>query len=202
VANIDQEALESAVEIAEVAEEPLQLDRITLSNGIVLKLKSVPPFLARQAVISLQRPKPPRVFLEDKGREEENPNDPVYLDELRLYEARSIEVGVNVMLLTGTEVQEIPNGCYGPEDDGWLENLEALDVVVEREKPRARYLAWLRYYALQSTLDITRVTAALGRRVGLSEEEVAASADSFRNRAARRADKRLSAKAARDGNNV
>ena len=201
MADVDQEALEKAARITDAIVRP-RSDIVSLSNGIVLKLKPVPPFLARQAVISLQRPKPPVVFLEDKGREEENPNDPEYQRAIQEYEARQIELGLNVMLLVGTAVETVPKGCYGPDDDEWLEDLAIVGIEVDVERPRARYLAWLRYYALQSASDIALVTQALATGVGLTEEEVQATADSFRSRAERRADRRVRVAANRDGDNL
>ncbi len=58
---------------------------LTLSNGVVLRLKSVPAFLAAQFTRKIQRPKPPRQFIERLGREEENPDHPDYLEALEKY---------------------------------------------------------------------------------------------------------------------
>lgn len=196
-----QAALEAAVEAVEVAAQPL-VTEITLDNGVVLKLKPVPPFLVRQAAINLKQPKPPVIDVgKGEGREEENPNDPDYLEKLDTYNAEVIVASTNAMLLAGTEILSVPDGMWSPDDDGWLDLVDYLDIEVDRENRLARYLAWLRFYALSGP-SITRILAELRKSIGATEEEVDSAAASFRNRAARRAAKRVSPEAPRDGDNV
>ena len=68
----EEAAVETAREVRQQADDGL----FRLSSGVVLKIKPVPPLLIRQAVAKIKRPKPPVIFLEDKGVEEENPDDP------------------------------------------------------------------------------------------------------------------------------
>src|SRR5688572_31752980 len=53
-----------------------------LSNGIVLELRPIPPHLLSAVNGSFQLPDAPKIWIEEKGREEENPNDPNYLKEV------------------------------------------------------------------------------------------------------------------------
>lgn len=194
-------ALKAAVEAVESIAQPL-VTEITLDNGVVLKLTPVPPFVAQQAVMNLKEPKPPVVDVgKGDGREEENPNDPNYLEEMNAYNVQVIETTTNAMLITGTEIASIPDGVQSPEDDDWLDRIQFLGIEIERENKWARYIAWLRYYALSGP-SIARIIAELRKSVGLTEEEVDAAVKSFRNRAARRADKRLPSEAPGDGDNV
>jgi len=189
----DKEALEAAAQAVEESKAP-QSSVVTLSNGVKLRLKPVPPFLVRQAAMKLERPRVPRMDI-GKGREEDNPNDPSYLEALTDFENRSTDAALNVMLAAGTEVESIPKGVAGPLDDSWLELLEVLEVGVDLKRPVARYLAWVRYVALATAADVTRITEAMSKGIGLTEEEVEATAESFRNRATRRANKRRANKA-------
>lgn len=194
-------ALKAAVEAVEGAAQPL-VTEITLDNGVVLKLKPVPPFLVRQAAINLKQPKPPVIDVgKGDGREEENPNDPEYLKKLDTYNAEVISASTNAMLLAGTEVLSVPDDMWSLDDDGWLELVEFLEIEVDRENKMARYLAWLRYYALSGP-SITRIMAELRKSIGLTEEEVDDAVDSFRNRATRRAAERVSPETPRDRDNV
>lgn len=194
-------ALKAAVEAVESAALPL-VTEITLDNGVVLKLMPVPPFVTQQAVMNLKEPKPPLVDVgKGEGREEENPNDPDYLEEMNAYNVQVIETTTNAMLITGTEIAAIPDGMQSPEDDDWLDRIQFLGIEVERENKWARYVAWLRYYVL-SAPSITRIIAELRKSIGLTEEEVDAAVKTFRNRAARRANKRVSPETPGDRDNV
>lgn len=189
----DKEAIGAAAAAVEESQTP-QDSVVTLSNGVKLKLKPVPPFLVRQAAMKLERPKVPKMDI-GKGREEDNPDDPSYQEDLDLYENRATDAGVNVMIAAGTEIMSIPEGVPEVEDDSWLELLAFLEIEVDIERPLARYLTWMRYVGLATAADITLITGRLSKGIGLTEEEVEATAESFRNRAARRANKRRANKA-------
>jgi len=189
----DKEALEAAAKAVEESEAP-QDSVVTLSNGVKLRLKPVPPFLVRQAAMKLERPRVPRMDI-GKGRAEDNPDDPSYLEAVADFENRSTDAALNVMLAAGTEVEFVPDGVPRPESDDWLELMSVLGVEIDIKRPIARYLAWVRYVALGSAADVARITMAMSDGIGLTEEEVKATAESFRNRKARRTNKRRANKA-------
>lgn len=155
-------------------------DRLTLSNGVVLRIKPVPLLTVRRAVQSVERPKVPRVLIPEKGREEENPSDPAYLAAKEAYEAETTERAIDTLLLFGVELESVPKGMDGPDDDGWLRKMKLLGINVDPDNPDERLLTWLRCYAIVSLSDFTALQRAAGKSVGLSEEEVQAAADSFR----------------------
>lgn len=164
-------------------------NEIILSTGIVLKLKPVPPFLVRRAATALRRPIPPQIEL-DGGRKEPNPSDPDYLRELDEYESQTLEVGMKVMMIMGTEVLSLPEGVFPSDSDEWLTQIRAIDIEVPAEElddPTKRKYAWLRYYALASTADIVSVSEGLTKLSGLPEEEVKKAVESFRGGEGRRA---------------
>lgn len=191
-------ALEAAKAAGEAASEeesnPIPPDRVELSSGIVLRLKAVPPFLVRNAVTRLEKPKIPILENPEKGRSEPNPADPAYLDALDEYEAQTIEVGINVLLIAGTEVLEVPTEGFSPDDAGWRELAEYFDIALDVENPKTNYLNYLKCYALASAEDLRRVLQPLMALAGLTEEEVTKAVEGFRNREARRADNGVSAK--------
>lgn len=153
---------------------------ITLKNGIILKLKPVAPIAIREAAVRVQPPEVPLVYIEEKQREERNPADPAYLRAVDRYEADQVFRVADVLVLMGTKVEFVPEGRSGPDDDDWIDLLDALDISVPRDNKYRRYLAWVRYYAIEDEEDIGRVMAAIVRLSGVTEVEVDKAAKAFR----------------------
>lgn len=170
---------DAALEAVEEAERP-ETNTVHLSSGIVLKVKAVPPYLVRQAAKNVARPQPPKIRLEDKNVEEENPDDPAYQDALGRHAVKAAEAASDLMLMAGTEVASLSDGQVPPESDEWLELVEFVGVEVDRRSKHARYLAWLKFYAITTEADLASLLAAVGRGIGLKDEEVDQSVDSFR----------------------
>ena len=194
------EAFKAAV--AALDENGAAPDEVTLANGVRLKLRSVPPLFVRKAVSHLERPKPPRVHLEEKGREEENPNDPDYIAALEEYGQKTFDAGANVMLAMGVSVLEVPDGMSKPEDEDWVELLEAAGFEPDVHTEAARRLSWLSYYAITSEHDVIKIVLGVSRLTGVGEQEVAAAMEGFRGRAVRPADSDVPSAAAGDGDHV
>lgn len=161
---------------------------IELSNGIRLRVQRVAPLAIREATLRVEKPRPPKVLIEEKGREEENPADPDYLRELEEYEEATGLAAVNVVLLKGTSIEHVPEGMSRLEDGDWVEDCQFLGIEFDAENPRARYLAWLRFYAICSDADLLAVLGGLRQTSGVREEDVAKAAESFRGGEARGAD--------------
>ena len=200
MSSVNQEALQAAADAAEEAHSPPN-DSLTLSNGIVLKVKPVPLFLVQSAVTKLEKPRVPIVDIAEKGRKEPNPDDPAYLEALERYEALTIEAALDIGLVAGIEVVSIPEGVYGENDDGWLAPLEFLGMEVD-QRPNGRRLSWLRYYAIASADDLANVSVVILRNLGLSEEEVGKAAESLPSGTVRGADNGASVEDAGHGDNV
>lgn len=184
----EQRAMEAATEPSRDGSDGDNI--ITLSNGIRLRVQRVAPLAIREAVLRVEKPRPPMVMVEDKGREEENPQHPDYLRAMEEYEEATGLAAMNVLLLMGTAVESIPEGLSRPEDDDWVENLEFLEIEVDRDNPKARYLAWLRYSALTSDQDLAACVGIAREFAGVKEEDVASGIDSFRGRKARPANRK------------
>lgn len=163
-----------------------RLERITLDNGIVISIKSVPPQVMRQATRHLPEPPVPVVHLQDADRDEENPNDPRYRIALMQWENDKAQAQLTVALLLGTAVESVPEGFQRPEDTEWVDDIMAAAAIMESTPPtipadgKGRYLAWLRLYAITSELDTFVLTRALVTGFALTEEEVQNAAASFR----------------------
>lgn len=165
-----------------------------LSNGIILAIKSVPPFLVQAVQNEFRPPNPPKVYIEEKGRDEENPNDPAYLRQLEeLSEKQDLAVN-DLFLAAGTSVVSVPEGYFKPEDDDWIavvefaQNITGTKIQIDRDDKIKRYLHWLRFYALETGGDIALATSLPMQLAGIREGEVDEVMDAFRSLPGRRAD--------------
>lgn len=192
---IDTEAVTAAAKTIDEVEAAATPTTVTLKNGISLRLKSVPPFLVQKAAGAVTRPDVPKVYLEDKGVYEDNPADPDYIDAMAVWEAKTIEAGVSVMLAAGTAVDHVPASMEGPDDDGWLELITYFGIDVDLGSRVSRYLTWLLCYALDDPDDLANLVATTQRMTGIREEEAQEALATFRNRAERRAANGASPKA-------
>lgn len=177
-------------------------DHVSLSNGVVLKLKPVSGLLIRRAASQIAAPKPPMWHNADRDRDEPNPNDPDYLNALAQHEEAVGMAAMNVMFIVGTKPQmPLPDGITAIDSDDWIEELAFLDIVVQKEGP-GRYLDWLKYVVLGDMRDLVKTAVAVGRMSGLQENDVLAALDSFRGGEERRADSNAPAADSGDGNRV
>lgn len=172
-------AAEAAVQAAQERDTAV-VDTITLSNGIVFRCKPVPPYVVRSAGKNVPKPEPPMLEREDRGRSEPNLSDPEYLQAYSDWLNLLSEASLDAFLLLGTEIVELPEGVARPEEDTWLPNLEFLGVEVDASSERARYLSWLRYYAITSTSDLMLLTSTIAKKSGVREGDVNSALDSFR----------------------
>jgi len=199
-------AKEAAAEVA--AEEQgweLPPRELTLSTGITLKLKPVPQAVIRRAASKVPRPVPPKFFVPDKDREEENPDDPDYLRAVDEWTAQQALAVQKVVYLMGTEPAMIPDGAEGPQGQGWPEVPLYLGIISEEEleNPYLRYIAWLETYAARTEKDQLDLLTLPIQLAGITEQEVMNAITSFRSRARGGADNGSPAPAGgEDGDNL
>lgn len=172
--------LSEAAEVVAAVEDGEEKDRVTLSNGIVLKLRPVPPLAIREIAVRFAPPPVPVVWIADKERDEPNPNDPDYLAAMTRYLQDQTYRVADVSMALGTAVESVPEFMERPESDGWIEPLEAVGLVIDRDNRHKRYLAWLRLYAVTSNADLTRVMRGVTMLAGVTEEEVQRAVRAFR----------------------
>lgn len=162
---------------------------IELSTGVKLKVRPINPMVLDAALRQNMPPVPkvPRVFIENKGREEENPDDPAYRAAVDEYEAERGRIVQDVAMGLGTEVITVPDGMESVDGTRWAEDLWDVGVLVP-DSGLKRYIAWVKFWACRTAQDTVDVISAVMQSVGTPEAKVAEAADSFRNRKERRAD--------------
>lgn len=181
ISRIDNEGADAAVKAVEAPSTPPT--HIVLSNGVSFKLQPVPPLLVRRAQANVTFPEVPIVFNEEQGRAIENPLDPDYMRRVEQAREAENEAVMNVMMLVGTRVDQIPEGIEHPESNVWVETLTEVGVLEEGFTFRSdtqRRLAWMRMVAIPTVTDLNNLVMAVGRLTGVTEQAVASAVDSFR----------------------
>ncbi len=147
---------------------------ITLENGAVLAIRKPATMLLSNVMLQLQKtdpiPEPPMVFIEEKGREEENPNDPAYKAAMLVWNANSVVRMFNALSVASLSIKDL-NEAYDPEGDDFADFLEA--VMIDRAPGKAgRFIQWLNDYALVKN-EARQLTHWMMRLAGVAEEDVA-----------------------------
>lgn len=168
----------------------------TASNGLVLRLKKVQKMIIADANRRMAPPKVPTVWIEDKERSEENPNDPAYIQAVRDYDFDRAMLAMRVYYVLGTEVKQRPHDVEGPEDTGWSDDIMTVDPSANiPESGRGRYMAWLKLYAVPDEDQLRLLNAILRFSGETLEADVKAAQESFRDLEGRDSDNGLSASA-------
>lgn len=133
--------------------------------GLIFKLKKFSNIIIRDAVMKVEEPKPPDIWIEDKERFEPNPNDPGYKEALRDYVYASSMVAVNATIVLGTEVTQVPASLKAVDDSAWIAPLTIIGLEVPPD-PLNRYLCWVRWHALDD-LELANLHRACRRYNGV-----------------------------------
>ena len=171
------------------------METVETSTGVVFKIKNLPAMALRDKHRQLERqkPMPPVVYIEDKGRDEENPNDPDYRAALaRFTEDEAVQL-YEVAIVLGLEVESVSNGVPKCEDNSWLLDMDLLSMDVPSEG-KGRFLAWVKYIAAPRPEDMAAIEKAVMNSFGVAEEDVAEAVASFPNRAERRSNRKRPSK--------
>jgi hypothetical protein len=156
-----------------------QDDGITiLTTGIKARLVPVGASLIDDVVAQVKNPKVPVFFDEKKGREEENPNDPDYIQACTDATRQRNMAAMDAMILFGMILVDPL-----PEDNIWLQKLQwlqkrsvlNLDEYNLEDKFDLEFL-YKRYIAC-GTIDLI----TLGRKAGLNKEDIEEAARSFKS---------------------
>ena len=131
----------------------------------------------QEALRSIKHPTVPTWINPDKNREEENPNDPEYLDALVEYSHQRSQVIEEVAFMFGLElVDAVPEPGDLDRNLQWLARKGRIDLTgYDLSDPVDREFLYKKHCALaQSDWGI------IGRLMGVSPEEVDAAAETFR----------------------
>ncbi len=173
------ESIDVASEVLEKQQQP-ETDEVELENGIKITCNAVSIMTLRHSQANIPKPKPPVVVSEEKGREEEWEGDPRYQAELLEWQEKIGNVATNLMLMMGTKIHSIPANIDNPEDDGWVDMLQATGMELNVSSNSARYLSWLRFYAISTPQDLLEVTTKVAQKSGVLNKDAEAALDSFR----------------------
>lgn len=152
---------------------------ITLSTGVVLTSKSVNRNIFADILSEHTAPPIPTYYNADKGREEENPQDPEYLDKLRRYNTQLARAMSDALIVLGTDLESKPDNLPGQDDPTWVEETELLRLYKLTTR-RGRYLAWVKTVAIATDDDFAAISKSVRRAMGVPEEDVTDSAKRFR----------------------
>lgn len=173
-----------------------QSNLFTSSDGLRFQLYKVNPHLIVEAGRQLREPPIPVVFIEDKGRSEENPNDPDYQTALQEFQLERGLLVVNTHLAFGTKLLnpgELPDGKYPLDDPTWAEDLQETLGILVPAKGKARYLRWLKFHLLDGD-DMNEIASAVMRYSGrVTEGDVEQAENTFRDNESGSTDPGLSA---------
>jgi hypothetical protein len=163
-------------------------ETVRLSSGVVVRTKPIPPLLISNFVAKAEPPKIPEIWDEDRERSIPNPNHPDYLEALERYRFLLGAKVLDLLIMAGTSIEEVPDEVSSIEDTEW-EAIYALlnEDPIPSSGPR-RYLAWMQTVAILTTEDIELVRGLSMQGSTLTEEDVAAATKGFRSLQVREAD--------------
>lgn len=162
-----------------VAEEVRKEERreITMSTGVVLRGKQVPPLILVRIMGRFPRPKVPTYLNKAMGREMENPDDPDYLSRVQAWQVELSDAVLNAMIMLGTEAVSWPKGMSGPWDDDWLTSYAMLGLDMFPENRDWRYVTWIMFRAIADENDTKKIREVVGRLSGVPEASVQSAED-------------------------
>jgi hypothetical protein len=150
---------------------------ITLSTGVVLRGKQVPPLVLVRIMASYPRPKVPTWDDPTMGRMMENPNDPDYIDQVKAWRTELANSTLNALIILGTELVKKPAKFPGPESNEWLDEYKLLGVPMDPTNVKWRYLTWITMKAAPEANDLNLIKEVVGRLSGVPEAKVEAAED-------------------------
>lgn len=152
---------------------------IHCSTGVVLTPRKVSPFVFQAVAEQFKDPEIPLVYLEDKGREERNPQNPEYLRKVDEVNAKRSMASIDAIIGLGTKIHTIPEDFPVPEEEDWLDDLESVGITIDRDNKRMRYRTWVRYIAAPSVEDLQAIVAVAVPKSGVTEEAVKTASATF-----------------------
>lgn len=173
----------AVLDTAKTRQERDDSDITTLSTGVRVRLKSVSPSLLAEVTGRVKYPKVPTYHNTDKGRDEENPNDPTYLAEMGQAAQEQGIAMMDALALFGLElVDDIP-------ENGWDKKLRLLGIDFDHDDDVEREFYYKKHVAL--TIADFELMKKLS---GVTAEGVSRAEKSFQRDETRKADRRASNK--------
>ena len=155
-------------------------DTLRLSTGVVLRLRTPSAMVVESSFREAQKkkPKPPRTYIEAKGREEENPSDPDYLAALKQWKLDVGMRGLRALIPSGTTLESFPDDLPGPDGKDYVDLMASMTLDPGAGR-FTRYVQWVLHVACAGVDDIDKLSNTLQRLIGVSEEDVAKAQSTF-----------------------
>lgn len=154
----------------------------TLSTGVVIRTDAIAPDLFIKLQAHNPAPQPKTYFDEKIGRDMmESEDSEGYKQRIKAWDANRQELMIKLVLLKGIEVISVPKGFPTQEDDEWIDEMEFMELEVDRENPIWRRVNWLGSEVLKNSEDYDLVMKEVMAKTGVTEDDVAA-ADDFPER--------------------
>lgn len=152
--------------------------KVTTSTGVVFELNAPAVWAVNDLHRQLEdtRPKPPKIWLKDKEREEENLADPDYLAAQGAFDLGLVQRMYDISISTGTKVLESPVEDHNSDDFKDLLGVLGFEMP---DSPRVRYLKWVKYMAAPTPEDMAMLLTPLLRMLGTTEEDVVTATQTF-----------------------
>lgn len=152
---------------------------ITLSTGVKLRTKTIPPNVFVAAASAFPLPKPPMVMDKLLGRMMENVDDPEYASRVQSIQMQQADTILNVMIVYGTELISVPKGFSEPkikkgERPRWLKKYSLLGLPIFEDDPDWLYLTWVKSEVAVTKEDNEAIQKGVGRLSGVPEKDVRA----------------------------
>jgi hypothetical protein len=168
-----------AVQVAKSMRGNIPTEPIKLSTGYWALITPVSAPLIDEASSRVPEPRPPTVFVDDKGREEENPNDPDYLRELERLDVERSMAAIDVIIMMGIDLVNEDGTPYEIDENGkWRKQLKMLQKMgrlnLERydlKDPDELEFVFKKYIAT-ATADIPMLSSFSGMDAGEIDEAV------------------------------
>jgi len=166
-----------AVELAKRERSDGDKNVLTLSSGVRVRIRPVSGWLIDDVMTRIKDPRVPTWYNPDREREEDNPNDPQYLADMREASGRRIDAMLDTIVLFG---MELVDGM--PEDDTWFRKLQRLEKLghidlsaYDMDDPVDKEFVYKRRFAISNAHDLLIVR----ERSSVTEEDVANATNSF-----------------------
>ncbi len=173
-----------AVQVAKSMRSNVPTEPVQLSTGYWANIHPVSAPLIDEASARVPEPRPPIVFVDDKGREEPNPNDPDYLRELERLDVERSMAAIDVMIMMGVELVNEDGSPYDIDENGrWRKQLSMLAKMnridlarYDMTDPDELEFVFKKYIAT-ATADIPMISTFSG----LDAEEIEEAVRTFRS---------------------
>ena len=158
------------------------LNEIKLQTGVILRKKKFPILLLDTVLNKFPYPPVPDYWDEERKRAVKNPESEAYKLLIEEVDNQRGMATIDAMIAFGTELLSVPEGFYRPENDEWINNLEAIEVLgisVRRDSTTARYLAWVKFVAITDPSEFNLISSVVQSLVGVPGDKVAEAIDTF-----------------------